>query len=183
MLSATSSTNASMATATAAAASRRACCSSSSSSFAASRGVAMHVKQVHQARAFVAAALSQAARLRGGTTIATSTTTRARSSSPSLSRPRRSLFSTASLPRPAPALLGPEAGIACGLSAPSARSLSKWLAFCAAWTFSMVVLGGVTRLTRSGLSMTSWSFAGERPPMSAEGWEEEFDNYKRHPVS
>ena len=46
----------------------------------------------------------------------------------------------------------------------------------------MVVLGGVTRLTRSGLSMTSWSFAGERPPMSAEGWEEEFENYKRHPV-
>ena len=28
----------------------------------------------------------------------------------------------------------------------------------------MVVLGGVTRLTRSGLSMTDWKFSGERPP-------------------
>ena len=30
----------------------------------------------------------------------------------------------------------------------------------------MVVLGGMTRLTRSGLSMTDWKFTGERPPTS-----------------
>lgn len=34
------------------------------------------------------------------------------------------------------------------------------------WVASMVVLGGVTRLTRSGLSMTDWKFSGERPPQS-----------------
>lgn len=79
------------------------------------------------------------------------------------------------------ALLGPEAGIASGITLQSSRSLAKWLGFCAAWTFSMVVLGGVTRLTRSGLSMTSWSFTGEKPPMTREGWELEFEKYKQHP--
>lgn len=36
----------------------------------------------------------------------------------------------------------------------------------AAWVASMVVLGGITRLTRSGLSMTDWKFTGETPPQS-----------------
>lgn len=52
---------------------------------------------------------------------------------------------------------------------------------CSAWVFSMVVLGGVTRLTRSGLSMTEWKFAGERPPLTQEDWEEEFSKYKQSP--
>ena len=33
-----------------------------------------------------------------------------------------------------------------------------------------VVLGGVTRLTESGLSMTDWNLAGRPPPMSTEEW-------------
>jgi cytochrome c oxidase assembly protein subunit 15 len=45
----------------------------------------------------------------------------------------------------------------------------------------MVALGGATRLTRSGLSMTDWKFTGERPPSSAADWEAEFDKYKRSP--
>ncbi|KAL0427917.1 UNVERIFIED_CONTAM: Cytochrome c oxidase assembly protein COX15 [Sesamum latifolium] len=42
-----------------------------------------------------------------------------------------------------------------------------------------VVLGGVTRLTRSGLSMTDWKFTGGLPPLSDEEWLVEFEKYKQ----
>lgn len=45
----------------------------------------------------------------------------------------------------------------------------------------MVVLGGVTRLTRSGLSMTDWKFMGSFPPISSEEWEAEFEKYQKSP--
>ncbi|OAE27545.1 hypothetical protein AXG93_2225s1060 [Marchantia polymorpha subsp. ruderalis] len=45
----------------------------------------------------------------------------------------------------------------------------------------MVVLGGVTRLTRSGLSMTDWKFAGGLPPITREEWEVEFAKYQASP--
>ena len=57
-----------------------------------------------------------------------------------------------------------EAGLVAGISQKNRRQLSIWLGVCSAWVFSMVVLGGVTRLTRSGLSMTDWKFTGESPP-------------------
>ena len=53
-----------------------------------------------------------------------------------------------------------------GLSPGARRALTLWLGGCAGWVFSMVVLGGMTRLTRSGLSMTDWKFTGERAPRS-----------------
>ncbi|XP_042502656.1 cytochrome c oxidase assembly protein COX15 [Macadamia integrifolia] len=56
-----------------------------------------------------------------------------------------------------------------------------WLFGSAAWVFSMVVLGGVTRLTRSGLSMTDWKFTGGLPPLSEEEWLIEFEKYKQSP--
>ncbi|KAH1263868.1 Cytochrome c oxidase assembly protein COX15 [Glycine max] len=56
-----------------------------------------------------------------------------------------------------------------------------WLFGSAAWVFSMVVLGGLTRLTRSGLSMTDWKFTGTLPPFSDEEWLQEFDKYKQSP--
>ncbi|CAJ1971546.1 unnamed protein product [Sphenostylis stenocarpa] len=56
-----------------------------------------------------------------------------------------------------------------------------WLFGSAAWVFSMVVLGGLTRLTRSGLSMTDWKFTGTLPPLSDEEWLQEFDKYKQSP--
>ncbi|XP_062081401.1 cytochrome c oxidase assembly protein COX15-like [Humulus lupulus] len=56
-----------------------------------------------------------------------------------------------------------------------------WLFGSAAWVFSMVVLGGVTRLTRSGLSMTDWKFSGGLPPLSDEEWLQEFEKYKQSP--
>jgi len=45
----------------------------------------------------------------------------------------------------------------------------------------MVVLGGATRLTRSGLSMTDWRFSGERLPLTEEDWEAEFAKYRASP--
>ena len=57
-----------------------------------------------------------------------------------------------------------EAALVAGISDKHRRQLAVWLAVCSGWVFSMVVLGGVTRLTRSGLSMTEWKFTGERPP-------------------
>lgn len=48
--------------------------------------------------------------------------------------------------------------------------------------FMQVVIGGITRLTGSGLSITKWEIVtGTLPPMNAEGWEEEFDLYKATP--
>eukprot|EP01134_Creolimax_fragrantissima_P000150 CFRG0150T1 len=49
-------------------------------------------------------------------------------------------------------------------------------------TVGAVVLGGVTRLTESGLSMVNWHpLYGIRPPITAEEWEEEFREYQKYP--
>lgn len=61
------------------------------------------------------------------------------------------------------------------------KLVGAWLFSCAAWVFTMVVLGGVTRLTRSGLSMTDWKFTGSLPPLSEEQWLLEFEKYKQSP--
>lgn len=55
----------------------------------------------------------------------------------------------------------PGAALSAGLPDAMRRQLVWWLGGCAGWVFSMVVLGGVTRLTRSGLSMTDWKLTGE----------------------
>lgn len=48
--------------------------------------------------------------------------------------------------------------------------------------FAIVVLGGLTRLTESGLSITEWKpVTGAIPPLSLEDWEAEFDKYKQSP--
>ncbi|TYK16280.1 cytochrome c oxidase assembly protein COX15 [Cucumis melo var. makuwa] len=61
------------------------------------------------------------------------------------------------------------------------KMVGIWLFGSAAWVFSMVVLGGVTRLTRSGLSMTDWKFTGKLPPLTDEEWLQEFEKYKQSP--
>lgn len=53
------------------------------------------------------------------------------------------------------------AALSAGLSDRVRRQLMWWMGGTAAWVYSMVVLGGTTRLTRSGLSMTDWKFTGE----------------------
>jgi heme a synthase len=45
----------------------------------------------------------------------------------------------------------------------------------------MVVVGGLTRLTHSGLSITDWSFMGSVPPLNAEMWQQRFEKYQQSP--
>ncbi|KAG8952762.1 Cytochrome c oxidase assembly protein cox15 [Tulasnella sp. 424] len=61
-------------------------------------------------------------------------------------------------------------------------SVYKWLFGCSLLVFSVVVVGGVTRLTESGLSITEWRpVAGTIPPITRAEWEVEFDKYKATP--
>lgn len=68
------------------------------------------------------------------------------------------------------------------LPAPRPRKLAHWLFFLAALVFAIVVVGGITRLTESGLSITEWKpVRGIIPPLNAAEWQAEFDAYKRIP--
>ena len=52
----------------------------------------------------------------------------------------------------------------------------------AALVLLMVVVGGITRLTESGLSITEWKpISGIIPPLSDADWQAEFDAYKQIP--
>ena len=62
------------------------------------------------------------------------------------------------------------------------RAIAIWLGCVAALVFIMVVVGGLTRLTESGLSITEWKpVTGALPPMSEEHWQAEFDLYRQIP--
>ena len=61
------------------------------------------------------------------------------------------------------------------------RAILRWLLLCLVLVFAMVILGGVTRLTDSGLSMVTWHPTGMLPPMSAEQWRAEFELYQQFP--
>ncbi len=62
------------------------------------------------------------------------------------------------------------------------RPIAWWLLVCCALVFAMVVLGGVTRLTGSGLSMVNWQpISGVLPPFSQAAWEYEFEHYRDSP--
>ena len=62
------------------------------------------------------------------------------------------------------------------------RQVATWLLLCAAVIFGMIILGGVTRLTHSGLSMVEWKpLMGIIPPLSEQAWLETFEKYKQFP--
>ncbi len=62
------------------------------------------------------------------------------------------------------------------------RIIRAWLVVVAALVFAMVLVGGATRLTGSGLSIVEWKpVTGVMPPLSHEGWQAEFDKYKTIP--
>ena len=62
------------------------------------------------------------------------------------------------------------------------RPISIWLLSVAFLVFCMVVVGGITRLTESGLSMVRWEpISGIMPPMSEQEWQAEFTAYKAYP--
>jgi len=65
---------------------------------------------------------------------------------------------------------------------PKPRAVSAWLLTVAAMIFLMVVVGGITRLTESGLSMVRWEpISGAIPPLNADQWQAEFDHYRATP--
>ncbi|HEX4883152.1 MAG TPA: COX15/CtaA family protein [Casimicrobiaceae bacterium] len=69
-----------------------------------------------------------------------------------------------------------------GAGRPSERAVAAWLLACCALVFVMIVVGGVTRLTHSGLSITEWQpIVGTLPPLSAEDWQVAFDKYRQTP--
>ena len=62
------------------------------------------------------------------------------------------------------------------------KRVATWLLICCALVFAMVVLGGVTRLTGSGLSIVDWKpVTGVLPPLSDADWQKTFEMYQQSP--
>lgn len=62
------------------------------------------------------------------------------------------------------------------------RQVAYWLLACCVMLLAMVVLGGVTRLTHSGLSIVEWQpLVGTIPPLNQEQWNEVFHKYQQTP--
>ena len=61
-------------------------------------------------------------------------------------------------------------------------AISNWLLAVAALVFLMVVVGGITRLTESGLSITEWKpVTGAIPPLTQADWQHAFELYSQTP--
>ena len=68
------------------------------------------------------------------------------------------------------------------LNQSSRSAVAGWLGICCVLVFCMVVLGGVTRLTDSGLSMVRWEpISGMLPPLTQTSWQAEFEHYRKFP--
>ena len=62
------------------------------------------------------------------------------------------------------------------------RSIRRWLGVCAVLVALMVLIGGLTRLTESGLSIVEWKLlSGTLPPLSRAAWQAEFEAYQATP--
>ena len=61
------------------------------------------------------------------------------------------------------------------------KPVGLWLLTVSGAIFFMILLGGYTRLSKSGLSMVKWKPLGEQLPASEEQWQEEFEHYKKYP--
>lgn len=91
----------------------------------------------------------------------------------------RKLFEEVSTAAPA----APQGGMIAAGQRAGARGLVRgWLMVLFALVMAMIVVGGLTRLTDSGLSITEWKpVTGAVPPMSAADWQVEFDKYRAIP--
>lgn len=68
------------------------------------------------------------------------------------------------------------------MTARDRRQVAAWLLACAALAFLVVLVGGVTRLTRSGLSIVEWQpLIGALPPLTQADWEALFAKYRETP--
>lgn len=62
------------------------------------------------------------------------------------------------------------------------RLLARWLLIVAAMIVAIVVIGGITRLTESGLSIVEWKVvSGTLPPLNAAQWQASFEAYRQTP--
>ena len=76
----------------------------------------------------------------------------------------------------------PAGGVIDGSRKGARRAIRIWLSALGVLVVLMIVAGGLTRLTDSGLSITEWQpISGALPPMSAEAWETEFEKYRQLP--
>lgn len=71
-------------------------------------------------------------------------------------------------------------------NSPEAQTISKavvlWLIVGLFMVYTQIIIGGITRLTGSGLSITKWEIVtGTLPPLTEDVWEEEFEKYKETP--
>jgi heme a synthase len=68
------------------------------------------------------------------------------------------------------------------LAQPADRGVALWLLACCALVFAMVVVGGITRLTHSGLSIVEWQpIVGALPPLDDDAWRDAFRQYQQTP--
>ncbi len=68
------------------------------------------------------------------------------------------------------------------IARPQPIAIANWLYSVAFLVFIMVVVGGITRLTESGLSITEWKpITGAIPPLNEADWQAEFEKYKQIP--
>jgi cytochrome c oxidase assembly protein subunit 15 len=61
------------------------------------------------------------------------------------------------------------------------KAVTYWLYLGILLVLGMVVIGGITRLTHSGLSMVHWTFTGSLPPTTDIAWQAEFEKYQQSP--
>ncbi len=72
--------------------------------------------------------------------------------------------------------------VAAPASAARPLAIARWLEIVAAFVVVIVLVGGITRLTESGLSITEWDVAtGILPPLDEAGWQAEFAKYRATP--
>jgi heme a synthase len=89
----------------------------------------------------------------------------------------RSIFEEVGEKGPAPGPAAPSVP-----AGPERRGIALWLAVLFAMIVAMIAVGGATRLTDSGLSITEWRpVTGALPPRDAAAWEAEFEKYKASP--
>ncbi len=68
------------------------------------------------------------------------------------------------------------------LAVPRPNQIANWLFFVAGLVLVMIIVGGITRLTESGLSITRWApVTGTLPPLNEAQWQSEFDLYRSSP--
>ena len=68
------------------------------------------------------------------------------------------------------------------MDASARKQVATWLFVCCAMVLSTLVVGGITRLTHSGLSIVEWQpLVGTLPPLDAQQWQEVFAKYQRTP--